>query len=361
MTRLIEELKNAQKTMTLPKKEEVNEGAKKEIKTEEKSVTTENKDVAEEKLEDKKQKEHKDDAMEVDKSASDEAADKNNVNGVSDDKKDSKDAEAAGDKPVEKKETDTEMEVDETGSKIEDNIKINVQNGDKITEDKNKDETKNSDDNDNKETKSSESTETNKITVNGDSKTVENIEKTSTVAGETPAVAASENNVASKTLNDVTSETQNSKSVKDEEKKSSIKENIADKENVITKITAETVKKPNSPVTVKSPVTDSIVVDGVTLPKFMFNIADGGFTELHVLWEAEEKRKLDNIWWRFHDYWLLAGVVVHGYGRWQDIQNDPRFDTINRPFARMSIDYKNKFIARRFKVKHLSSRSNEKK
>lgn len=92
------------------------------------------------------------------------------------------------------------------------------------------------------------------------------------------------------------------------------------------------------------------VIDGITLPKFMFNIADGGFTELHVLWEAEEKRKFDNIWWRYHDYWLLSGVVVHGYGRWQDIQNDPRFDTINRPFARMSVDYKNKFIARRFKL-----------
>jgi len=86
------------------------------------------------------------------------------------------------------------------------------------------------------------------------------------------------------------------------------------------------------------------------LPKFMFNVADGGFTELHVLWEAEEKRKYDNIWWRYHDYWLLCGVVVHGYARWQDIQNDPRFETINRPFSRMSLDYKNKFIARRFKL-----------
>ena len=47
------------------------------------------------------------------------------------------------------------------------------------------------------------------------------------------------------------------------------------------------------------------------LPKFMFNIADGGFTELHVLWEAEEKRKYDNIWWRYHDYWLLVGAVVY--------------------------------------------------
>ena len=92
--------------------------------------------------------------------------------------------------------------------------------------------------------------------------------------------------------------------------------------------------KPKPPV---SP--QNCVINGISLPRFMFNIADGGFTELHVLWEAEEKRKLDNIWWRFHDYWLLAGVVVHGYGRWQDIQNDVRFDTINRPFSRSEYCY----------------------
>lgn len=62
--------------------------------------------------------------------------------------------------------------------------------------------------------------------------------------------------------------------------------------------------------------------------KFMFNIADGGFTELHTLWLNEEKaaapgREYD-IWHRRHDYWLLAGIVTHGYGRWQDIQNDIR-------------------------------------
>ena len=45
--------------------------------------------------------------------------------------------------------------------------------------------------------------------------------------------------------------------------------------------------------------------------RFMFNIADGGFTELHTLWEVEEKRKCDDIWWRCHDYWLLAGVVTY--------------------------------------------------
>jgi len=114
--------------------------------------------------------------------------------------------------------------------------------------------------------------------------------------------------------------------------------------------TTEEAASSSTPAATSSTGTETSPKADIRLPKFMFNIADGGFTELHVLWEAEEKRKYDNIWWRYHDYWLLCGVVVHGYGRWQDIQNDPRFDTINRPFVRMSLDYKNKFIARRFKL-----------
>jgi len=47
------------------------------------------------------------------------------------------------------------------------------------------------------------------------------------------------------------------------------------------------------------------------LHKFMFNIADGGFTELHTLWQNEEKAAVPGreyeIWHRRHDYWLLAG------------------------------------------------------
>jgi chromodomain-helicase-DNA-binding protein 4 len=92
--------------------------------------------------------------------------------------------------------------------------------------------------------------------------------------------------------------------------------------------------------------------------KFMFNIADGGFTELHTLWQNEERaatgREYD-IWHRRHDYWLLAGIVKHGYGRWQDIQNDPSFAIINEPF-KMDVgkgnflEIKNKFLARRFKL-----------
>merc|ERR1711884_481976 len=93
--------------------------------------------------------------------------------------------------------------------------------------------------------------------------------------------------------------------------------------------------------------------------KFMFNIADGGFTELHTLWQNEEKAAVPGreyeIWHRRHDYWLLAGIVTHGYGRWQDIQNDHRFAIINEPF-KMDVgkgnflEIKNKFLARRFKL-----------
>merc|ERR1712223_30447 len=94
-------------------------------------------------------------------------------------------------------------------------------------------------------------------------------------------------------------------------------------------------------------------------PKFMFNIADGGFTELHTLWQNEERAAVPGreyeIWHRRHDYWLLAGIVTHGYGRWQDIQNDMRFCIINEPFKMVVgkgnfLEIKNKFLARRFKL-----------
>ncbi len=50
--------------------------------------------------------------------------------------------------------------------------------------------------------------------------------------------------------------------------------------------------------------------------KFMFNIADGGFTELHTLWQNEERAAVPGrefeIWHRRHDYWLLAGNFTQG-------------------------------------------------
>ncbi|XP_061093053.1 chromodomain-helicase-DNA-binding protein 3 isoform X3 [Conger conger] len=95
-------------------------------------------------------------------------------------------------------------------------------------------------------------------------------------------------------------------------------------------------------------------------PRFMFNIADGGFTELHTLWQNEERAaissgKMNEIWHRRHDFWLLAGIVLHGYARWQDIQNDPQFAIVNEPFKTQAnkgnfLEMKNKFLARRFKL-----------
>ncbi|XP_041038522.1 chromodomain-helicase-DNA-binding protein 4-like, partial [Carcharodon carcharias] len=94
--------------------------------------------------------------------------------------------------------------------------------------------------------------------------------------------------------------------------------------------------------------------------RFMFNIADGGFTELHSLWQNEERAatvtgKTFEIWHRRHDFWLLMGIVTHGYARWQDIQNDPHYAILNEPFkGEMNrgnfLEIKNKFLARRFKL-----------
>lgn len=93
--------------------------------------------------------------------------------------------------------------------------------------------------------------------------------------------------------------------------------------------------------------------------KFAFNIADGGFTELHTLWINEEKvavpNRIYNIWHRRHDYWLLAGTVAHGYARWQDILTDQRFGIVNEPFKMDAgkgnfLEIRNKFLARRFKL-----------
>uniref|UniRef100_A0A8C9TUK7 Chromodomain helicase DNA binding protein 3 n=1 Tax=Scleropages formosus TaxID=113540 RepID=A0A8C9TUK7_SCLFO len=82
--------------------------------------------------------------------------------------------------------------------------------------------------------------------------------------------------------------------------------------------------------------------------------------ELHTLWQNEERAaissgKMNEIWHRRHDFWLLAGIVVHGYARWQDIQNDPQFAIVNEPFKSQAnkgnfLEMKNKFLARRFKL-----------
>lgn len=51
----------------------------------------------------------------------------------------------------------------------------------------------------------------------------------------------------------------------------------------------------------------------------------------------------------------LNSTLRHGYARWQDIQNDPRYMILNEPFKSEIhkgnyLEMKNKFLARRFKV-----------
>ncbi|KAL6735144.1 hypothetical protein Aduo_005615 [Ancylostoma duodenale] len=78
---------------------------------------------------------------------------------------------------------------------------------------------------------------------------------------------------------------------------------------------------------------------GGRLP-FKFNIAGGGFSELHTLWVNEEKAALPD-----------AGT----YGRYQDTQMDPRFAIIDELFCQEQgkgnfLEIKNKFLQRRYKL-----------
>ncbi|CAH8584404.1 unnamed protein product [Schistosoma turkestanicum] len=84
---------------------------------------------------------------------------------------------------------------------------------------------------------------------------------------------------------------------------------------------------------------------------FKFTIYEGGLTLLRSIWNEECKKisnicqtiqshseiarnsevimKTQRIWHSRHDYWLLAGILVHGYSRWTDILADPRFCILN--------------------------------
>ncbi|CAH0556045.1 unnamed protein product [Brassicogethes aeneus] len=156
---------------------------------------------------------------------------------------------------------------------------------------------------------------------------------------------------ADKKEEEVQKEPKEEKKEDEAEKKNEAKANTEKKEGETEVVIVEEDKKEEK----KKPEIDFAELKR----RFMFNIADGGFTELHTLWLNEEKAATPGreyeIWHRRHDYWLLAGIVTHGYGRWQDIQADARFAIINEPF-KMDVgkgnflEIKNKFLARRFKL-----------
>ena len=91
----------------------------------------------------------------------------------------------------------------------------------------------------------------------------------------------------------------------------------------------------------------------IKVEKFDFIIRDGGLTELHILWYFEDLElkpgKEHEIWNRRHDYWLLAGIVKHGYQRWKEIHEDDDLKILNEPFKN-SLNIKNKFMERRLRL-----------
>merc|ERR1712038_812440 len=196
-----------------------------------------------------------------------------------------------------------------------------------------------------KEKPAEEQSEVKEVKVNGDKKEegMETDEKPETKE-EAPATEQKE---------DEKEETETEKEKKEDDDVKEVKAEEEKKENG----SAEEEKKEEKET--KEKQKEEKKEEKSDIQKFMFNIADGGFTELHTLWQNEEKAAVPGreyeIWHRRHDYWLLAGIVCHGYGRWQDIQNDIRFNIINEPF-KMDVgkgnflEIKNKFLARRFKL-----------
>jgi len=212
------------------------------------------------------------------------------------------------------------------------------------------------------------------VSSSDDVKKVEKVPKDLSKEGEEKPEEKKEENVDKEEPMDLKAENENKEKeaksmeeVKEEKDEETIKEEVKDKkEEVKTEVeeketeTREGKKDGEASASENGDKTEKAKEEEPPKKrKFMFNIADGGFTELHTLWQNEEKAAVPGreyeIWHRRHDYWLLAGIVSHGYGRWQDIQNDPRFAIINEPF-KMDVgkgnflEIKNKFLARRFKV-----------
>uniref|UniRef100_A0A672T781 Chromodomain-helicase-DNA-binding protein 5-like n=1 Tax=Sinocyclocheilus grahami TaxID=75366 RepID=A0A672T781_SINGR len=129
----------------------------------------------------------------------------------------------------------------------------------------------------------------------------------------------------------------------------------------LKKLTESVSSDPNTPVPASPvPTQPSTPVPSGEIKNAWMCMSVYVCSELHTLWQNEERAavssgKMYDIWHRRHDYWLLAGIVTHGYARWQDIQNDPRYTILNEPFKTEMhkgnyLEMKNKFLARRFKL-----------
>lgn len=313
-----EEKKDIKKEETSTEKEGENESAK----TEEKDVKKEVKEEPEEK-------------MEVDAAAKDvksEGEDKEGKAEKSEEKSEEKEKEPE-EKEVKKEES---MEVDEDKKDIKEEVKEEKEDAEKT---ENKDEKMEEDKKPAEETekKSEEEDKKEEKESKDEKETEKDEEKDKTKEDVTEKKDETEENKKEETEKDSDKE---KPEVKKDENKDEKKKEDAKTEKVEEESEESRKNEENN-------------------QKFMFNIADGGFTELHTLWTNEQRALLRNreheVWHRRHDYWLLSGIVTHGYGRWQDIQNDYRFQIINEPFQSEAgkgnfLEIKNKFLARRFKL-----------
>lgn len=298
-------------------KEEKPEGADNEEKKEE-GNEKEGEEKKVESDEKKEESEEKKDDIEEKKDESDEKKDSTKENEDSNDEK--------------KESSEEKMEVDE--KKDEEKKDVEVKEEVKEKEAEEKEETSK------EEEKKEEQMETEK--TEGEEKKSEEAE-----SNEEKKETTEENKEKKET-------DEEKESKEDKESKEEGKENISDdvkEEKKEVKEEDESEEKEKKPEDIKK--------DEENNQKFMFNIADGGFTELHTLWTNEQRAlqpgREHEVWHRRHDYWLLAGIVTHGYGRWQDVQNDQRFQIINEPFISEQgkgnfLEIKNKFLARRFKL-----------
>ncbi|XP_069984157.1 chromodomain-helicase-DNA-binding protein Mi-2 homolog isoform X8 [Penaeus vannamei] len=295
------------------KEEDKKEEAKKEEdkKTEDKEKKDEKETEKEEEKKEEKVEKKEEEKTEGEKEKKEEPAETPEVKAEEEEKKETEQTEKTEKPEEEKKEEPEKMEVEETKKEEEKKEEVKME-----TEEKEQKE--------------------------GEQKTEEKEE----AEVKTEKVEKTEDDKETEKKEEVKKEEEEKEEEKDKEKE---KEKEGDKDKEKDKDKKEEDDKKDS---------KKKDVDSVAKRKFMFNIADGGFTELHTLWQNEEKAAVPGreyeIWHRRHDYWLLAGIVTHGYGRWQDIQNDVRFAIINEPF-KMDVgkgnflEIKNKFLARRFK------------
>jgi chromodomain-helicase-DNA-binding protein 4 len=109
------------------------------------------------------------------------------------------------------------------------------------------------------------------------------------------------------------------KKAKSPESKTNDKNEIKTNESELVKALSSTSKTPESinPAGVKlhngQPIKSLQQLQTELRDRFW--VSDGGFTELHAVWNHEESMLLParewEVWHRRHDFWLLAGVVTY--------------------------------------------------